>query len=109
MAEAIRWWATELRQAELELKKLPAHRVMVVRLHELALTARRRTLENLLDFLSLDDDQGIRRFFSESVTPKGAAFGRWHRELKGKDRAVAHEVYMEVVEALSAERVSCLP
>lgn len=98
-----------MRDAHAALASTPPERVLVVRLHELALTARRESYQRLLSFLELPDHPDMRRFFAESALPGSAHIGRWRHELVGEQRVNAVETAQEVTQRLTEAGVTFLP
>jgi hypothetical protein len=107
--EAIRWWGDQLRAAEEATRDIGAERVLVVRLEDLVVRNRDRTYGQLLEFLGVNDEPGMQRYFEEEVSPERGHIGRWREGAGSAKRQHIQRVYDEVVEALAGEGVTCLP
>jgi hypothetical protein len=107
--EAIRWWGDQLRAAEKATHDIGTERVLVVRLEDLVVRDRERTYHRLLEFLGVDDEPGMRRYFEEEVSSERGHVGRWRDGAGSAEQQHIQRVYDEVIEALEGEGVTCLP
>lgn len=111
LGAAIGWWADRLRAIERGVRgsedgaaySVPADRFRVVLLEDLVAHDREATYAGLLDFLGVDDDPAMRRFFEERVTPATAHLGRWRENLRAPGRAWVQRRYERTVAALERE------
>jgi hypothetical protein len=109
VVDALRQWALRLRDAERGLRAVPADRALVLHLENLVLLDRERSYRQLLDFVGLEDEPGMRSFFELEVTAERAHIGRWRSELRGAERAEIVALYEQLLQELCAESVSSLP
>jgi hypothetical protein len=79
--EALDWWARRLEAGFAACDRVPADRIHVVQVEDLIIRNRDHEYRRLLDFLELDDDSGMRAFFSERVTGEKLHSGRWRHEV----------------------------
>lgn len=108
---AIDWWADRLRQIERGVRgeedgagySIPADRFRVVLLDDLVGADRERVYADLLEFLGVADEPGIRAYFDSSVNAEAANAGRWRRELGPAARIRAGRRYRRTVAALERE------
>ena len=108
---AIDWWAERLRQIERGVRgeedgagySIPADRFSVVLLDDLVGPERERVYAELLAFLGVGDEPGIREYFDGSVHAEAANAGRWRRELGPVTRVLADRRYRRAVAALERE------
>ncbi len=108
---AIGWWADRLRRIESGVRgsedgaefSVPADRFRVVMLDDLVGPDREAVYTGLLDFLSVEDEPGIREFFEREMTPQNAHVGRWRQQVHGPVRALVQRRYERTVAALERE------
>jgi Sulfotransferase family len=106
----IDFWADRLRLADLGVKGLePADRgrLHLMSLDELVWSDREGTYAELLAFLGVEDEPGMRAFFDESMTAEAANRERWR---EGLDEAEQWEVtghYETTLARLAREHYHC--
>ena len=111
VAGAIEWWAERLRAIETGVRgeedgaayAIGPDRFQVVVLDDLVGAQRERTYEDLLAFVGVDDEPGIREYFETSVTAEAAHVGRWRTQLGSAGRFRVARRYERVLSALEAE------
>lgn len=111
ISAAIGWWAERLRRIETGLRgsedgapfSFPADRFRVVMLDELVGADRERVYGELLDFLGIEDEPGIRTSFDVEMTAANAHVGRWRQQLSSPGRALVQHRYRRTVSALERE------
>jgi hypothetical protein len=100
---ALEWWLRRVRRVFLEQRQLPAGTILTMRLERLVVSDRERSYAALLDFLRLEDEAEMRRFFDELVAPARMRTGPW-RELMPEPRAQRFaERYREMLAELDGE------
>jgi hypothetical protein len=90
--QALDWWARRLELGLAASERLPADRVLLVRMEELIAGDREREYDRLLAFLGIDDDPVMRQYFDTSVVPDRAHIGRWTEQVP-PERRVAFEAH----------------
>ena len=108
---AIGWWADRLRSIEEGIRgdedgapfSIPEDRFRVVLLEDLVGERRDPTYADLLAFLEVDDEPGIREFFEAEMTPQSAHLGRWRQQLSAPGRLWVQRRYEWTVAALERE------
>lgn len=100
--EALDWWARRLERAFDACDRVPRDRVLVVRLEDLVVHDRERQYARLLEFVRLDDDPAMRRFFDEVIEPGKAHIGRWRDDVPPDRRRAFDDRYAQLVEGLVA-------
>jgi sulfotransferase family protein len=98
--EAIPWWEERLRDSRVGAGRLPADRVLEIRLEDLVERDRDGTYLRLLDFVGLDDDPGMRSFFDAEMSAANAHVGRWREDLSERERERLQLLYDEALERL---------
>jgi hypothetical protein len=111
VVEGIDWWADRLRSIEVGVSgeedgtryAVPADRFRVVVLDDLVLGNREVEYQALLEFLSLEDDPGMRSFFDERMSPDAAHLGRWRDGIGRLGAARVRRKYERTLDALERE------
>jgi hypothetical protein len=106
---ALEWWLRRVRRVFLEERALPAGTMQTLRLERLVTTDRERSYAALLEFLRLEDEPEMRRFFDERVSPARMRTGPWRervseergRRLAGRYREMLAELDDEIGEPAS--------
>jgi hypothetical protein len=100
---ALEWWLRRVRRVFLERRALPAGTMLTLRLERLVVSDRERSYAALLDFLRLEDEPEMRRFFEEGISPARMRTGPW-RELMPEPRTQRFaERYREMLAELEDE------
>lgn len=102
-------WGTLLRRHAAALAAAPADRIVTLHLEDLVLLDREASYERLLQFVGLPEDETVRAFFEEEMTPANARIGRWAAELHGAQRRGLTARYVELLAELKAAGVADLP
>jgi len=108
---AVGWWADRLRAIDSGIRgsedgapfSVSEDHLRVVLLEDLVGPRRERTYADLLDFLGLEDEEGVRTFFDAEMTPQSAHLGRWRSQLSGPGRLLVQRRYEWTVGALERE------
>ncbi len=97
---ALDWWAIRLERGLAACERLPADRVILVRMEDLIAGDREREYARLLAFLGIDDDPAMRRYFDTSVIPDRAHIGRWREQVPPERRGAFEAHYEALVEGM---------
>jgi hypothetical protein len=96
------WWAGRLERGFRACDQVPPDRVLVVQLEDLVVRDRDRQYSRLREFVGLDDDPTMRRFFDEVVDPRDAHVGRWISDVPDERRRAFEARYARLVADLVA-------
>jgi hypothetical protein len=99
---ALDWWAGRLERGFRACDRLPADRVLVVQLEDLVVRDRDRQYGRLLEFVRLDDDPAMRRFFDDAIDPRTAHVGRWTSDVPDERRRAFEARYARLAADLAA-------
>jgi hypothetical protein len=108
----IRFWMDRLRQAEEGVRRLdPADRsrLRVISLDELVWSDREGAYAELLEFLGVGDEPGMRAFFEAEMNASAAHRERWRQGLDAESQADIIRRYEEALGQLEAEDYHCAP
>jgi hypothetical protein len=78
---ALTWWADKLADAHRACAGLGDDHLLTLRLEDLIIHSRERSLQRLLEFCGLDPHPSVERFFERSVTVGNSHLGRWATEI----------------------------
>ena len=78
---AVAWWERQLRAGEAGLAGAPDDAVLTVSLEDLVVLDREATYSRVLDFLELDDDPRMRRFFDQRMPADRVGLHSWRRRV----------------------------
>lgn len=98
----LEWWATRLERGFRACDRLPPDRVLVAQLEDLVVRDREREYSRLLEFVRLDDDPAMRRFFADVMDPRAAHVGRWIDDVPSERRRAFEARYARLVADLVA-------
>ena len=102
-AGAVAWWERQMRAAEAGLAGTPDACVLTISLEDLVVLDREATYARLLEFLQLDDDPGMRRFFERRMPADRVGLDSWRRRVP--DSAKFEAVYDEAAARLRSEGI----
>lgn len=80
-AAAVAWWETRLRESHAGVGGLPQGRLLVQSLEDLVVRDREASYRRLLDFLGLEDDPAMRRFFERRMLPDRVRPDAWRERV----------------------------
>jgi hypothetical protein len=109
MSECIGMWEQTLRDADPAMRQLPSDRVLVLQFEDLVANDRERSYSQVLDFLELEDEPGMREFFETQITAEYGHLGRWKTELSRSGRLAATARYARSLRRLAQAQVSARP
>ncbi len=106
---ALRHWEHRIRAAAAAISAVPAGAVLTMQLDDLAARDREGSYRRLVDYLELDDDAPMRRYFDAKISPEAAHFGRWRERMPPVDARRIDRRYRRMVRALHREGVTWVP
>lgn len=104
--EALRLWFRRMREGHAALGALPAGQAITVDLARLVRTDRKQEYERILEFLDVDDDPRMRRFFRRRMNADEAHMGRWSARMSAQQAARVTSVYQDMVVQLQSKGVT---
>ena len=78
-------------------------------LDRLAHGDRRPSYDRIVDFLEIEDERPMRRFFRREITAENANRGRWRQGLSPDDQWEVNTAYERALEAIEAEGFASAP
>ncbi len=105
----IRWWEKRLRAAAAGERGIPQDRLFVMRLEDLLLRDREGSYGRLREFLELEDEKKMRRYFDRKLLAENANLGRWREDLPPRRAARFERRYERALERLKADGIESAP
>jgi hypothetical protein len=109
VGSAIPWWEDRIRACHAATSGLPQERVLVMHLEDLVDLRRPRMYQRTLNFLGVEDEKPMRRFFRGRMPPEAANLGRWRSELSEPEQEKISRQYRESLERMAKDGVSTAP
>lgn len=100
---AVAWWERQMRAGEAGLAGTPDDVVLTVALEDLVVLDREGTYARVLDFLGLDDDPRMRRFFENRMPADRVGLDSWRRRVP--DARAFEVIYEEASARLAADGI----
>ena len=107
--EGIRWWEGRLRKIEAGVRGLPPDRLLTISLDELVDGDREDIYGQILDYLGLEDEPAMRRFFESEMSASAAHKERWREDLDPDEQAALVREYEKTLDRLEREDFHCAP
>jgi hypothetical protein len=95
--EALTWWQRRMEQIATDNRELPEGSILRVELEDLVRDDRQGTYSRIIEFLELDDDPGMRKFFDADLVPEKANIGRWKSDLEHEEQESFTQRYEEIL------------
>jgi hypothetical protein len=108
-SEGLRWWEGRLRMIEAGVRELPEGKLLTISLDELVDGDREAVYAQVLDFLELEDEPEMRRFFDEEMSASAAHRERWREGLSPEAQTALVREYEKTLERLEREGFHCAP
>ncbi|HYU59741.1 MAG TPA: sulfotransferase [Solirubrobacterales bacterium] len=105
----IDWWEKRLRAIDESSKQVPPDKLLTISLDDLVFGNRRQTYRSLHEFLGIDREPRVRRYFKRRMSADRAHRDRWREDLtdEGAEQVMRH--YEATLDRLEADGVHCAP
>lgn len=107
--ETFDWWEKRMRAADVATGRADPTRMLTIRLEDLVLREREKTLNSLLELVLATKPDLVRRYFESSMTTDDANVGRWRDDTDRDDSVRIDKEYRKRYRSMSDDGVSCLP
>lgn len=107
--EGINWWEGRLRNIEKGISAAPQDRVLAVGLDELVDGDRETEYARVLDFLGIEDEPEMRRYFEEEMSADAAHKERWREGLSPEEQSALEKEYERTLQRLERDDFHCAP
>lgn len=108
-SEGLRWWEGRLRMIEAGVRELPDGKLLTISLDELVDGDREAVYSQVLEFLEIEDEPEMRRFFEEEMSASAAHKERWREGLTPESQAALVREYEKTLDRLEHEGFHCAP
>jgi hypothetical protein len=105
----IDWWEKKLRRIDESTREIPPDRLLTISLDDLVWTARRPTYRSLHEFLGIEREPRVRRYFRRRMSSDRAHQDRWREGLSRSAQEEVLRYYEQTLERLEADGIHCAP
>jgi hypothetical protein len=105
----IDWWEKRLRRIDESAREIPPDRLLTISLDDLVWTARRPTYRSVHEFLGIEREPRVRRYFRRRMSADRAHQDRWRDGLTDSAQEEVLRYYEQTLERLEADDVHCAP
>jgi hypothetical protein len=105
----IDWWEKRLRRIDESAREIPPDRLLTISLDDLVWNARRPTYRSLHEFLGIEREPRVRRYFRRRMSADRAHQERWREGLTKSAQEEVLRYYEQTLERLEADGVHCAP
>jgi Sulfotransferase family len=109
VATAFAHWVRRVRRSDAALRRMPPGSALTIFLDDLAAHDREDSYAHLVEFLELDNDAPMRRYFDETISPDRAHVGRWRERIAPADARWVDRRYRKLVHDLRREGITWIP
>jgi hypothetical protein len=108
--QGLEWWERRIRAIDAGSKAIPAGAFLELGLDDfLTRGARKESVEALAAFAGVGPGMRMRQFMRRRMNPASANRGRWRRGLDPADQETIEKEYVEVLERLERDGITCAP
>ena len=108
-SEGLRWWEGRLRKIEAGVRELPDGRLLTISLDELVDGDREGVYGEILAYLGLEDEPGMRAFFEDEMSADGRTQGAVARGAEPEQQDGLVLEYEKTLDRLEREGFHCAP
>ncbi len=107
--QGLEWWESRIRRIDEGAKAIPEGRLLEVGLEDLLTPPRRQVGKEVAQFAGVKLGQKMRRFYWGTMDTDAANAARWRAGLSDKDRDAIDSMYVETLERLERDGITCAP
>lgn len=108
--KALEKWVRMVRAADRAMRAAGApERFLTVHLDDLAARDRERAFGRLVEFLEVDDDSSMRKYFNRKISGERANVARWRERIAPQDARKVDRRYRRVVRELQRDGIDWVP
>jgi Sulfotransferase family len=107
--EALSNWERSIRDTEEAIRKVPQEFVLIVHLDDLVALDREGTYRRLVEFLEIDDDEPMRRWFDSKVTARRAHAGQWRERMSPPEARRVDRRYRRMLRDFRRDGIDWVP
>jgi hypothetical protein len=106
---ALAKWERMVRAADTIYRAVPEGAMLVMPLDHLVALDREAAFRRLVDFLEIDDEEPMRRYHEDRISPERAHVGRWRERMAPADARQVDRRYRRVVRRLHRSGITWAP
>jgi hypothetical protein len=107
--EALSKWGRSIVATEKAIRAVPAEVVMVIHLDDLVALDREGTYRRLLEFLEIDDDEPMRRWFEKKISAARAHTGKWRERMPPPEARRVDRRYRKMLRDFRRDGIDWVP
>jgi hypothetical protein len=108
--QGLEWWESRIRAIDAGSRAIPDGSFLELGLDDfLTRGARKESIEELAAFAGVGPGMRMRQFMRRRMSPGRANRGRWRRGLEPADQEKVEREYLDVLERLERDGVTCAP
>jgi hypothetical protein len=107
--EALWKWGRSIRATEDAIRAVPAGTVLVIHLDDLVALDREGTYRRVLDFLEIDDDEPMRRWFDKKLSATRAHTGKWRERMPPPEARRVDRRYRKMLRDFRRDGIDWVP
>ena len=109
VTSGIDWWESRIRAIDESAKQLPPDKLLTISLDDLVWGKRRLTYRSLHEYLGIDREPRVRRYFKRRMSADRAHRDRWREDLTDEEAEEVQRHYGATLDRLEADGVHCAP
>ena len=107
--EALVKWERMVRASHAAIRSMPARSVLVVHLDDLVARDRETTYRRVVEFLEVEDDAPMRRYFDRRISADRAHVGQWRERMPPPETRKVDRRYRRMIRELHRDGVWWAP
>jgi len=107
--QALAKWESMVRSSHAAMSAVPSDAMLIVQLDDLTARDRERSFERVVEFLEVEDDTLMRKYFKRRISAEAANVGRWRLRMAPQDARRVDRRYRKVVRALHRDGIGWAP
>jgi Sulfotransferase family len=109
VVSGIDWWEERLRAIDDSAKQIAPDKLLTISLDDLVWGNQRQTYRSLHEFLGIDREPRVRRYFKRRMSADRAHRDRWRADLTDEGAEQVKRHYEAALDRLEADGVHCAP
>jgi hypothetical protein len=107
--QALGHWEKRIRRSHTALREMAPGTVLTILLDDLTAHDRERTYAGLVEFLEIEDDGPMRRYFDRTISADRAHVGAWRQRIAPADARWVDRRYRKLVRQMRRDGIEWIP
>ncbi|HEV2074820.1 MAG TPA: sulfotransferase, partial [Thermoleophilaceae bacterium] len=103
---ALQKWEQMVRASDAALRAVPAGTMLTIHLDDFTSRDREGTFRRVVEFLEIDDEDQMRKYFKRRVSAEAAHVGKWRERVAPQDARLIDRRYRRMIRRLRREGVT---